>query len=180
MKPLRIVIVTPAAPGSRHGNRNTAERWARHLRALGHETQVALEWDGRDCDILIALHARRSHAAIHAWKAAHPRRPLALVLTGTDLYRDIRRDAKARAFMRAEPRYRWLGELDHAGTMRWLSRSHVMVISSRMEGLACRAGGRGEGATSRRRSGGRARGYCPIDRRFVAWQRIATKLNIFL
>lgn len=230
-KILRIVIVTPAAPGSRHGNRHTAERWAGHLRALGHEPQIAQEWDGRECDMLIALHARRSHAAIRAWKAAHPERPLALVLTGTDLYRDIRHDAEARAslrladrmvvlqpeglaelgaaqraktrvifqsvravrrqapprryflvtvlghlreekdpfcaalalahlqqsairvvqlggamtpemgvqaraLMRAEPRYRWLGELDHAAAMRWLARSHAMVISSRMEGGA--------------------------------------------
>ena len=231
LKRLRVIIVTPAAPGSRHGNRNTALRWARHLRALGHETQVALDWDGRDCDLLIALHARRSHASITAWKKAHPQRPLALVLTGTDLYRDIRHDAgarvslrladllvvlqpmglaelgaaerakarvifqsvralrrqapprsyllatvighlreekdpfraalalaqlptsamrvvqlgqamtpamgkQARALMRAEPRYRWLGELDHAGAMRWLARSHAMVISSQMEGGA--------------------------------------------
>ena len=230
-KRLRILIVTPAAPGSRNGNRTTAERWARHLRALGHEAQIALEWDGRERDVLIALHARRSHAAIKAWKAAHPERPLVLVLTGTDLYRDIRCDAQAReslrladrmvvlqtkgldeltaaqgaktrvifqsvralarqprpssyflatvighlreekdpfrtaralahlppsrirvvqmgkamtpemelqarALMRAEPRYRWLGELDHAGAMRWLARSHAMVISSRMEGGA--------------------------------------------
>ena len=104
MKPLRIVIVTPAAPGSRHGNRNTALRWARHLRALGHAAQVALEWDGREADILIALHARRSHAAIKAWKQAHPHRPLALVLTGTDLYRDIRNDADARASLRLADR----------------------------------------------------------------------------
>ena len=33
-------------------------------------------------------------------------------------------------------RYRWLGELPHALTMRWLARSHVMVISSHMEGGA--------------------------------------------
>ena len=38
--------------------------------------------------------------------------------------------------MHDEPRYRWLGELDHSGAMRWLTRSHVMVISSRMEGGA--------------------------------------------
>ena len=232
MKALRIVIVTPALPGSLHGNRNTAQRWARHLRALGHKAHIALEWDGRDADLLIVLHARRSHASIKAWKAARPRRPLVLVLTGTDLYRDIRIDtdarasldladrmvvlqprgldeleaaqraktrvifqsvralqrqmpprryflvtvighlreekdpfraalalahlpagssvrvvhlgkamssrfdAEARALMRAEPRYHWLGELDHAGAMRWLARSHVMVISSLMEGGA--------------------------------------------
>ena len=45
-------------------------------------------------------------------------------------------EAEARALMQGEPRYRWLGELDHAGTMRWLARSHVMVISSVMEGGA--------------------------------------------
>ena len=43
---------------------------------------------------------------------------------------------EARALMRYEPRYRWLGELDHAGAMRWLARSHAMVISSLMEGGA--------------------------------------------
>ena len=44
--------------------------------------------------------------------------------------------SEARALMLAEPRYRWLGEVDHAGAMRWLARSHVMVISSVMEGGA--------------------------------------------
>ena len=43
---------------------------------------------------------------------------------------------QARASMRVEPRYRWLGEADHARAMRWLARSHVMVISSVMEGGA--------------------------------------------
>src|SRR3972149_2821114 len=90
------VIVTPAPPGTRHGNRATALRWARHLRALGHKVSVLVEWDGRDCDTLIALHARRSHGSIQRWRAAHPRRPLVLVLTGTDLYGDIHSDADAR------------------------------------------------------------------------------------
>ena len=43
---------------------------------------------------------------------------------------------KVSASQHSEPRYRWLGELDHAGAMRWLARSHAMVISSRMEGGA--------------------------------------------
>ena len=43
---------------------------------------------------------------------------------------------EARSLMSYEPRYRWLGELHHAGAMRWLSRSHAMVISSLMEGGA--------------------------------------------
>ena len=181
---------------------------------------------------MIALHARRSHAAVAAWKRGDSGRPLVLVLTGTDLYRDIRCDAaareslaladrlvvlqaegfaeldessrskaevifqsvrptrreppprgyflvtvighlraekdpfraafalrhldstrrvrvvhlgkaldedaarEARALMSADARYRWLGEVDHARAMRWLGRSHAMVISSRMEGGA--------------------------------------------
>ena len=43
---------------------------------------------------------------------------------------------EARSLMNYEPRYRWLGELNHAGAMRWLARSHAMVISSLMEGGA--------------------------------------------
>ena len=45
---------------------------------------------------MIALHARRSAASIHAWAAQHPDRPLIVVLTGTDLYRDIQLDTSAR------------------------------------------------------------------------------------
>lgn len=39
--------------------------------------------------LMIALHARRSRVAIAAWKAHRPDRPLVVVLTGTDLYRDV-------------------------------------------------------------------------------------------
>ena len=44
---------------------------------------------------MIALHARRSAASIQAWAAQYPGKPLVLVLTGTDLYRDIQTDASA-------------------------------------------------------------------------------------
>lgn len=46
-------------------------------------------------DALIVLHARRSADSIARFAAAHPGRPIALVLTGTDLYRDIRFDLTA-------------------------------------------------------------------------------------
>ncbi|OYW19326.1 MAG: glycosyl transferase family 1, partial [Burkholderiales bacterium 12-64-5] len=46
--------------------------------------------------MMIALHARRSAASAEAWRARHPARPLIVVLTGTDLYRDIATDAAAR------------------------------------------------------------------------------------
>ena len=38
---------------------------------------------------MVALHARRSRAAIASWKRAHPDRALVVALTGTDLYRDV-------------------------------------------------------------------------------------------
>ena len=41
---------------------------------------------------MLALHARRSAASIHAWAKACPGKPLIVVLTGTDLYRDIKTD----------------------------------------------------------------------------------------
>lgn len=45
--------------------------------------------------LMIALHARRSASSIAAWRAHHGTAPLAVVLTGTDLYRDIRTDPAA-------------------------------------------------------------------------------------
>src|SRR5256885_403093 len=83
----RLFIVTPAAAGTRTGNRHTALRWAALLRAGKHRVQVALEWNGEACDGLIALHARRSHESIVRFKQTG--KPLIVVLTGTDLYRDL-------------------------------------------------------------------------------------------
>ena len=44
---------------------------------------------------MIALHARRSADSIDAFATAHPSTPLIVVLTGTDLYRDIATDRAA-------------------------------------------------------------------------------------
>ncbi len=46
-------------------------------------------------DCLIALHARRSYEAVAGWRERFGRRPLVVVLTGTDLYRDLGSDAHA-------------------------------------------------------------------------------------
>ena len=92
---MRIALITPAPPGSRYGNRNTALRWAALLRELGHRVRVQREWDGGAADAMIALHALKSHAAIARFAEAFPARPLVVALTGTDLYRDIRIDAAA-------------------------------------------------------------------------------------
>jgi putative glycosyltransferase (TIGR04348 family) len=50
---------------------------------------VQSEWKGEACDALIALHARRSAGSIAAWRGERPQGGLAVVLTGTDLYRDL-------------------------------------------------------------------------------------------
>jgi putative glycosyltransferase (TIGR04348 family) len=229
---MKITIVTPAPRAARTGNRHTAARWARMLRAEGHQVLLCREWNGLSTDLMIALHARRSHASIVRFAQARPRRPLIVVLTGTDVYRDIRTDpaareslaladrlvvlqpgarselrpelrrktvviyqsarvlpgavrrpgifevvvsghlrdekdpfcaaralahlpeasrirvthigraltcemgAAARAFMKRDLRYRWLGELTHARALRVLARGAVLVVSSRMEGGA--------------------------------------------
>ncbi|MEK6247336.1 MAG: TIGR04348 family glycosyltransferase [Planctomycetales bacterium] len=89
MASIRILIVTPAAVGSRSGNRATARRWSRLLRSLGHKVCVAETYTGQPCDLFIALHARKSSASIARHAQQHPDRPIVLALTGTDLYHDI-------------------------------------------------------------------------------------------
>jgi putative glycosyltransferase (TIGR04348 family) len=93
---MKIAVVTPARPVAHSGNRNTAVRWAGLLRELGHRVRVQTSWDGKPADLMIALHARRSRAAIAAFTRNYPLRPLILILTGTDLYHDIRVNADAR------------------------------------------------------------------------------------
>ena len=108
---VKIALVTPAAAGSRHGNRATAARWASILRDLGHHVRVCESWNGAPADVMIALHARRSHDSIARFAAAFPDRPLVLLLTGTDLYRDIRSDGDARASLRLASRLVVLQEM---------------------------------------------------------------------
>jgi putative glycosyltransferase (TIGR04348 family) len=225
-----ICIVTPARAGARNGNRHTAQRWAGFLRKLGHRVSVMVEWNGKPCDLLLALHARRSHPSIRDYRAHHPAGPLAVTLTGTDLYKDLpaSREAReslqladrlivlqedalrlldpairkktrivyqsanplvrhappksgfrvavvghlreekdpfraalalphlqqnlevvqvgdalsplmileAKKHIRRDARYRWLGGRTHAQTLGWIARSHVLVVSSLMEGGA--------------------------------------------
>jgi putative glycosyltransferase (TIGR04348 family) len=93
---MRIGIVTPAPPDSRYGNRITALRWARILRRLGHRVSILQTYEGKPCDLLVALHARRSHASIINFQRQNPAAPIIVALTGTDLYRDIQTNHLAR------------------------------------------------------------------------------------
>jgi len=229
---VNIQLVTPAPLGLNNGNKITAVRWLRILRKLQHKVTLSQSYNGATCDVLIALHAKRSYDSICRFHEMHPQLPLIVVLTGTDLYRDIRINRSAKhslematrivalqrqaltelpkrlhaktrviyqsakvirtkppkwespkfkvsvighlrgekdplrtayavrnlpahsrleilqvgrpleenlgALVRSEatrnPRYRWIGEIPHWRAKQILARSHLTVISSRMEG----------------------------------------------
>jgi putative glycosyltransferase (TIGR04348 family) len=86
MTPSRIGIVTPAPPGSRRGNRVTAERWAHLLSRLGHPVDVVDYYDGEPFDLLIVLHAGRGADAVRWFREQHRSQPLVVAVTGTDVY----------------------------------------------------------------------------------------------
>ncbi len=86
---MRAVVVTPAEPGSLTGNRVTAERWAKRLAELGHEVSVVTEWGGEPADLLVALHAHRSHASVVRFSERFPSGSVVVGLAGTDVYRDL-------------------------------------------------------------------------------------------
>lgn len=233
MSTTTILIVCPVPRGSRKGNRVTAERWKNHLQAMGHRVRIAGDWNGQRCDVLLALHAKKSYEAIRRYRRERPSGPLVVALTGTDIYRDLPKGGKplqslrwadrlialhdaicddlpaevhakvrvihqstlpvsprpnqsqttfdvcvlghlrhekdplrtamalrllrdlpdlrltqagqalspryaawARAMMQHDRRYRWLGEIPRRQALRLLASSHLMVISSRMEGGA--------------------------------------------
>jgi putative glycosyltransferase (TIGR04348 family) len=92
---MKIALITPVPAQSRQGNRVTALRWARMLKALGHQVKLAQYYDDKPYDLMIALHARRSFAAIERFHHLYPERPLLVALTGTDLYGDIRTNQEA-------------------------------------------------------------------------------------
>ncbi len=92
---MKIRLVTPLLKG----NRVSALRWARILRGLGHDVVVGQRYRAGRCDLMVALHARRSHASVKRFRDRHPDLPLVLAMTGTDLYRDIRTDPAAQQSM---------------------------------------------------------------------------------
>ncbi|WP_310390304.1 selenoneine biosynthesis selenosugar synthase SenB [Roseateles sp.] len=105
-----ILIVTPAFADANNGNWQTAQRYARFL-SEHYRVALAKQWDGQAADLMLALHARRSAASVQAWAEQRPARPLLLVLTGTDLYQDIRSDAAAQASLRSASALLVLNEL---------------------------------------------------------------------
>lgn len=102
--------MTPALADANNGNWQTARRWAGML-AGAYRVRVASAWEHGDEALLIALHARRSAASLAAWQAQAAGRPSVLVLTGTDLYRDIADDRAAQRSLASADRLVVLNEL---------------------------------------------------------------------
>lgn len=87
-------IVTPGTREANNGNWRTARRWAGFLAGVT-KPIVQTEWCGEPADVVIALHARRSAASIVRLRDNAPGVPIILVLSGTDLYRDLPRSKEA-------------------------------------------------------------------------------------
>ncbi|TCV90196.1 selenoneine biosynthesis selenosugar synthase SenB [Sulfurirhabdus autotrophica] len=96
---MKIIIITPTSSRFKNGNHNTAQRWARYLREGGHQVKIQQHWDRNKADMMIALHARRSYDSIKQFSTLYPNSPLIVVLTGTDLYRDIKTDPNSQESM---------------------------------------------------------------------------------
>jgi putative glycosyltransferase (TIGR04348 family) len=92
------------------------------FRSLGHACRIATAYEGDDAACLVALHARKSAKSVLAYRAAYPRRRIILVLTGTDVYRDIRR---SRASLRA---------MEAADVLVTLQPEAIAEVPSRLRG----------------------------------------------
>ncbi|HSN89828.1 MAG TPA: selenoneine biosynthesis selenosugar synthase SenB [Anaeromyxobacteraceae bacterium] len=129
---MRIVVATPASRGSHKGNRVTALRWAGHLRALGHRVRLVDEWDGQPGDVLVALHATKSHPSAARWRARRPDAPLIVSMAGTDLYQDLPASAEARRSLALATRITVLQPLGiEALPAEFRSRARAIVQSAR-------------------------------------------------
>lgn len=105
LRALRIALVHPAlAAGAHGGNQTTALRWERLLRELGHQVVRSTDWGGGEADLLVALHARKSAAAVRRFRERWPRRPVVVGLAGTDLHLDLPDDPAAAGAVAAADR----------------------------------------------------------------------------
>ena len=102
---------------------------------LGDRFRVIVQtaWDGAPADALIALHARRSAASIEEFHDRAPGRRIAVVLTGTDLYRDLPDSADAaRALDRAHRIVVLQDDAQRLLAPHWRRKSEVIFQSARV------------------------------------------------
>lgn len=123
---VQVVIVSPVLADANNGNWRTAQRWQRFLSPVA-DVRIVTAWpDARAIgdDVMIALHARRSAGAVAAWHAARGSRGLAVVLTGTDLHRDIHDSPLA------------IASLDHAQALVVLHERGIAALPAGVQGKA--------------------------------------------
>lgn len=126
------MIVTPALADANNGNWQTAWRWQRFLAPL-YPTRLVKVWpdaQAENDDVMIALHARRSAASIAAWHRQHGSARLAVVLTGTDLYRDIDCNAEAQRSLELASRLVVLQELGESRLPQHLHARALTIFQS--------------------------------------------------
>jgi putative glycosyltransferase (TIGR04348 family) len=87
--PARALVVTPAARGSRSGNRTTALRIAALLRRCGPSVGLRSPATREPADLLVAVHAVKSRDCVLAHQTAQPDRHRVVLLAGTDIYPDF-------------------------------------------------------------------------------------------
>src|SRR5687768_834701 len=125
-----VCIVTPGTRSANNGNWRTAARWAAMLRERC-KVIVQTTWSGEPADAMVALHARRSAPAIEAYRTAFPGAPLAVVLTGTDLYRDLPDSPEVPRSLDAADRIGVLQEeAQRALAPKWRRKSQVIFQSA--------------------------------------------------
>jgi len=122
-----VTIVTPALAAANNGNWHTAARWQRFLAAVANVEVVAIGAEDGGADVLIALHARRAAATVARWRERRPDAPIVVVLTGTDLYRDLPDDADARHSLECASRIVVLQEAA-LGRLDAAARAKAVVI----------------------------------------------------
>ena len=130
MRKPRVVIISPALANANNGNWQTAWRWSR---MLGRDFQVEImqKWNGNPFDVMLALHARRSADSIGQWADSNGSTTnvagLGVVLTGTDLYRDIHSDPLAQRSLALAQKLVVLQELG-AHSIALVHRAKTRVI----------------------------------------------------
>jgi len=147
-----IVIVSPALADANNGNWQTARRWQKLLHSQGPQAprgvqvRIVSQWPDGPAALndhcMLALHARRSAASIAAWaqRSGSPAGQgtttvagLAVVLTGTDLYRDIQSDAQAQQSLQLAQRLVVLQELGLQSLPTALQERAVVIFQSTSE-----------------------------------------------
>ncbi|MDH3592755.1 MAG: TIGR04348 family glycosyltransferase, partial [Planctomycetota bacterium] len=83
---MRVLIITPVVGRVWTGNRRTTDTWTTYLSELGHDVRSADASGDAAAEVLIALNASKTNAAVGRFRRAHPNGKVVVALSGTDIY----------------------------------------------------------------------------------------------